>query len=150
MPAGRSFVVAAEDAVKRLRDAPVDMAYVTAADQPPAQVCQQVLAACDVYVGVIGFRYGSAVPDRPAVSYTELEFDTAAQVGIPRLVFLVDEHRAEGAPGLFLDREHGDRQVAFRRRLLRASRADRRTGPAGILGDAGSRYPRCDRETRPP
>ena len=52
MPAGRSFVDAAEDVVKRLRDAPVDMAYFTAVDQPPAQVCRQALAECDVYVGI--------------------------------------------------------------------------------------------------
>jgi hypothetical protein len=71
---------------------PVDMAYFAARDGKPAEYCQQRVRACDVYVGLVGFRYGSPVPDRDdEVSYTDLEFRTATDAGIPRLVFLLDE-----------------------------------------------------------
>lgn len=50
---------------------------------------------CDVYVGVLGTRYGSPVRDRPQLSYTELELATATQAGLARLVFVLDTE-AEG------------------------------------------------------
>ena len=39
---------------------------------------------CDVYIGVLGTRYGSPVRDKPDVPYTELEFDTATDGGLDR------------------------------------------------------------------
>jgi len=116
LPPDRSFVSAVEAAISRLGDAVVDMAYFTAADQPPAAVDRERLAGADVYVLVAGFRYGSPVRERPEVSYTELEFATAGQLGIPRLVFLLSE-RVSGPAGLFLDPEYGARQAVFRQRL---------------------------------
>ena len=118
-PVSASYVAAVEHAISAAGHVIVDMADFAAADQAPARVCAERVRECDVYVGVLGTRYGSPVRDRPEVSYTELEFDTATEAGLDRLVFLLDTDAADvGIPlSKLIDREFGARQDAFRRRV---------------------------------
>ena len=120
-PAARSFVAAAEAAVNRAGDVVTDMAYFTARDNKPAAYCQARVRGCDVYVGLLGLRYGTPVRDQPEVSYTELEFGTAAEAGLPQLIFLLDEDAAVPIPpGRLLDADpdRQTRQRAFRAKVL--------------------------------
>jgi Domain of unknown function (DUF4062)/Tetratricopeptide repeat len=119
-PGTRSFVAAAKDAVGRAGDAVADMEYFTAREGSPAEYCREVVRGCDVYVGLIGLRYGSPVRDEPDVSYTELEFNVATGAALPRLVFLIDEDAAPSVlPGGLLEGnpDFRVRQAAFRQRL---------------------------------
>ena len=109
----------AERAVSAAGHVIVDMADFPAADRPAAQVCAERVRSCDVYVGILGTRYGSPVRDKTEVSYTELEFDTATAAGLPRLVFLLDKSAVDvGIPlDALIDVKFGERQEAFRRQV---------------------------------
>jgi tetratricopeptide (TPR) repeat protein len=120
-PQGRSFVAAAEAAASWAGYAIADMAYMTARDTKPAEYCRQQVRGCDVYVGLIGLRYGTPVRDEPWMSYTELEFDAASDEGLTRLAFLMDEDEALPIPYGQLSDSDPDlqaRQRAFRTRVL--------------------------------
>jgi hypothetical protein len=98
-------------------------------------VDRDAVLAAGVYVGIVGFRYGSPVSGRAELSHTEWEFEVATRAGMPRLVFLLDED-TEGPSGLFVDVEFGARQAAFRRRLERSDlMLTKVTTPEG-LGEA--------------
>jgi len=118
-PKGMSYVAAAERAVSAEGHVIVDMADFPAADQAPAELCAERVRGCDVYVGILGTRYGSPVRDMPEVSYTELEFGTATEAGLDRLVFLLDTDADDiGIPASrLIDREFGARQETFCRRV---------------------------------
>ena len=112
-PRDRSFVQAVLDAANRAGMVSVDMRYFAATESAPADYCQKRVRDCDIYVAVIGFRYGSIVPGK-AISYTELEFEAATAAGLPRLVFLLRE-KVEPPPGMV----DSDRSAVegFRQRL---------------------------------
>jgi len=118
-PSGGSYIAKAERAVSAAGHAIVDMADFAAIDQAPASVCIAKVKGSDVYIGIYGLRYGSPVRDQPEISYTELEFNTATEMSIPRLVFLLDDDSEDhGLPAKALkDREYGDRQDAFLKRV---------------------------------
>jgi tetratricopeptide (TPR) repeat protein len=118
-PAGESYVAKVKEAIVAAGHVSVDMAEFPAADQTPAQLCADRVRGCEVYVGVLGTRYGSPVRDMPQVSYTELEFDTATEAGLDRLVFVLDADVADVGipPSRLIDYEFGARQESFRRRV---------------------------------
>ena len=120
-PTGRSYVEAVESAVSAAGHVIVDMREFPSIDQAPALLCIDKVKGCDVYIGIYGTRYGSPVRDRPEVSYTELEFETASDpaCALERLVFLLDEEAENpGIPAKWLnDPTHGERQQAFLRKV---------------------------------
>ena len=113
-PEDRPFVQAALDAVGRAGMAPVDMRHFAARDGSPADYCQQRVHECEIYVAVIGFQYGSLVPGEE-ISFTELEFQAASVVGVPRLIFLLED---AACPSQLNDTDRGPVE-RFRQRLRR-------------------------------
>lgn len=75
------------DALLRDQYIVAGMEMFGADSRPPWQVIQRELALTDYYLLIIAGRYGSPGPGR--VSYTEAEYDSAVEKGIPVLAFIV-------------------------------------------------------------
>lgn len=131
-PADRSYVRAAMDAVLRAGFHPVEMDTFTANPLPPADYCRARIKDCDVFVGVIGFRYGSLVPELQETSYVDLEFQEATRAGTPRLIFLLDDEAPITRSMVDID---GRRIDEFRQRLLTAGTVVHRFRTPGELGE---------------
>jgi YD repeat-containing protein len=117
-PKGRSYIGHAEAACIENEFLVGDMSHWSASTMRPADVCRQRLGECDVYIGIIGFRYGSPVPEEPELSYTELEFEEACRLELPVLIFLLHDEGKERAELGSSDQHYPERQDSFRRRLL--------------------------------
>jgi Domain of unknown function (DUF4062) len=102
----RPFLHAARDAVKRALYKPIDMEN-DLPDSPasPVEQCREFVELCDVFVVIVGSRYGSSTMEEEERSFVQMELDEATRFGKPRLVFLLDEP------------PHDPRQARFRERL---------------------------------
>ncbi|MBZ0310031.1 MAG: DUF4062 domain-containing protein, partial [Anaerolineae bacterium] len=70
----------------------------------------------DVYVGIFAFRYGY-IAEGYEKSVTEMEFDHAEKLKLPRLCFLAEE---AGWPPEKYESENLDKMLAFRQRIDRS------------------------------
>ena len=75
------------------------MEHFGSTPRPPIRTCLDAVEQSDVFVGVIGVRYGGSPPSRK-LSYTEREYRHAKARGISRFMFLIDTRNANVAPEL--------------------------------------------------
>ena len=68
----------------------VGMEDYAATDERPVDKCTGDVKTCDLYVGILAWRYGY-VPDGYQKSITHMEYEAATDANIPRLLFLLDE-----------------------------------------------------------
>ncbi|HEX3530535.1 MAG TPA: SUMF1/EgtB/PvdO family nonheme iron enzyme [Thermoanaerobaculia bacterium] len=68
----------------------IQMEDFGARDQAADPFCRALVAECDVFVGLIGYLYGSSPPGG-SVSFTVGEYEAAVEAGIPRLLFLASD-----------------------------------------------------------
>jgi hypothetical protein len=76
-----------QEAILQCDHHPVGMESDVASEQRPIEVCLERLRQCQIYIGIIAWRYGFIEP-RYGKSMTELEYDTAGEAGLPCLMFL--------------------------------------------------------------
>ncbi|MBU0611027.1 MAG: DUF4062 domain-containing protein [Armatimonadetes bacterium] len=82
--------------IRRLGHRAVAMEDYGATDLRPLAKCLQDVAGCDLFVGLLGLRYGYVPDDAEAQgrSITEMEYREACARGVPVLMFLLGESAA--------------------------------------------------------
>jgi hypothetical protein len=91
------------------------MEHFGARDAEPTLFCADRVGKCDLFVGLVGHRYGSC-PEGSEKSVTQLEYETAVKDGKPRLMFLAAEDLPVPADLRENDGKH-QKQLAFRQQV---------------------------------
>ena len=112
---------AAVSAVLKAGHIPAGMELFTAGDRSQMETIKQWIDESDVYMLILGGRYGSIEP-AAGVSYTELEYDYALQQQKPLFAVVVTEKalelkvKADGSS--VVERDNAKELAQFRRKVL--------------------------------
>ena len=111
----KDYRAAVCDILHKLGHAVIAMEYYVTTDVYPLYKCLADVAACDLYIGLVGWRYGY-IPDKDNPgnqSITELEYRRAGIAKLPRLMFLAD--KSAPWPDAFKDEVTGEGDRKFRK-----------------------------------
>ncbi len=92
------------------------MEALPAADATPWELIKSVINESDYYILIVGGKYGSTGPD--GISYTEMEYNLAVELGRPILAFTHGDPDLIPAGKIELDNEARSRLDSFRKRIL--------------------------------
>jgi len=121
---------AAAQAIRRLGYYCEEMETFGASIDPPLEVCLSRVAACDIYVGILGHFYGSTPPGEDR-SFTEIEFEAAVQAHKPCLLFLAPDDWTPLEAPLQTARQRTQQQ-AFRQRVMQTVTCDTFNNPEDL------------------
>jgi len=112
---------AAVAAILKAGHIPAGMELFTAADQSQAETIKSWIDESDVYMLILGGRYGSVEPST-GISYTELEYDYAVQQGKSFFAVVITEEALNQKVKLLgvgaMEQENGKALAAFRAKVL--------------------------------
>src|SRR5688572_12588498 len=92
------------------------MEHLTATDANALEISLAIVDRADVYIGIIGFRYGY-VPDGKVISVTEAEYNRALELNTPRLIFLMSDDKHPVMPGYVETGDGAEKLKKFKERL---------------------------------
>lgn len=112
---------AAVSAILKAGHIPAGMELFTSGDRSQMQTIEQWIDESDVYMLILGGRYGSIEPTSK-MSYTELEYDYAVQLGKPFFSVAITEKALEikvkEGSLEFIERESQKELALFRQKVL--------------------------------
>ncbi|HQS65245.1 MULTISPECIES: DUF4062 domain-containing protein [unclassified Acidovorax] len=112
---------AAVAAILKSGHIPAGMELFTAGDRSQMDTIKQWIDESDVYMLILGGRYGSVEPTS-GISYTELEYDYAVQQSKPLFAVVITdgslEQKVKSGGTAFLEKENPKELALFRNKVL--------------------------------
>ncbi|CAM4045665.1 DUF4062 domain-containing protein [Bordetella muralis] len=112
---------AAVSAILKAGHIPAGMELFTSADRSQMATIKQWIDESDVYMLILGGRYGSVEPSS-GISYTELEYDYAIQQGKPFFAVVITddclEAKIRSNGSTFMEKENPKELGLFRQKVL--------------------------------
>jgi tetratricopeptide (TPR) repeat protein len=134
---------AVRDIIARLGHFTIAMEHFGAQDGDAQSVSLEQLAAADLFVGVVAWRYGY-IPAGQDCSVTQQEYQEATKLGLPRYLYLADpatqaaDSPADLFPAALRDPDHLERLLNFRDQITRERVVDYFTSPDNLAAKVGA------------
>lgn len=112
---------AAVEAILKSGNIPAGMELFTAGDKSQWEVIQRWISDSDIYMIILGGRYGSIEPNS-GLSYTELEYDFAVGLGKPHFAIVINEdaldNKIKAIGGSVIEADNPEKLNIFRAKVL--------------------------------
>lgn len=93
----RQYRAAVRDTLHQMETIVRGMEYFGSRPESPKQECLKAVQSCKAYIGIFAMRYGS-IDEETGKSVTHLEYEEARRLGMPILVYLIDEENQPVLP----------------------------------------------------
>ena len=108
-------------AVLKAGHIPAGMELFSAGDRSQLQTIRSWIEQSDVYMLILGGRYGSIEPDS-GLSYTELEYNYAVELGMPSFAVVISDNgldkKLKTGGAAFIEKENGKLLGKFKTKVL--------------------------------
>ncbi len=82
-----------QQGLRQLGAIDISMEHFGARDERPLEECKRVIEKeSDLFVGIYAHRYGF-IPDGEKIAITEIEYNTATAISIPRFIYILNENQ---------------------------------------------------------
>jgi hypothetical protein len=105
-----------QDAIARLEHGTRAMEFFGALANSPREECLRLVRASEVFLGIVGMRYGSLDPET-GKSLSQLEYEEAIALRLPCLIYLIDEDHHPVLPRHIEFGEGASKLLAFKATL---------------------------------
>jgi len=93
----QEYRTAVREALHKIETIVRCMEYFGSKPGSPKDVCLEAVQSCKAYIGIFAMQYGS-IDEKTGKSITHLEYEEASRLGLPILVYLIDEQKQPVLP----------------------------------------------------